>query len=50
MGDGLGDFDGEFKVGWRGRGPALPGFEHVRAMEAGVDFDAVEASGGTFEV
>jgi len=45
MRDGLGNFYGELEVRWCCGGPALPGFEHVRAVKAGVDFDAVEALG-----
>ena len=50
VGDGLGKFDGEAEVGGRGGGPALPGFAHVGAVEAGVDFDALEAMGVALEV
>lgn len=50
VGDGFGEFDGEAEVGWRGGGPALPGFALVRAMEAGVDLDGVEAVGVALEV
>ena len=50
MRDGLRNFDGELEVRWGGCGPALPGLEHVRAVKAGVDFDAVEAGGGALEV
>jgi len=45
MGDGAGDFYGEAEVVGSGGGPAFPGFALVGAMEAGVDFDAVEAGG-----
>ena len=50
VGDGAGEFYGEAEVGRCGGGPALPGFAHVRAVEAGVDFDAVEAVGVALEV
>jgi len=50
MCDCLGNFYGELEVRWRGGSPALPGFEHVRAVEAGVDFDAVETLGIADEV
>ena len=50
VGDGFGDFYGEAEVFGGGGGPALPGFEHVGAVEAGVDFDAVEALGVADEV
>ena len=43
MGDGLGNLYGELEVRWCRGSPALPGFEHVRAVKAGVDFDAAEA-------
>ena len=42
MSDGLGQFYGEAKFIGRGRGPALPGFALVGAVEAGVDLHAVE--------
>ena len=45
MRDRLGNFYGELEVRWCCGGPALPSFEHVRAVKAGVDFDAVEALG-----
>ncbi len=48
--DGLGEFDGEAEVVGCCSGPTLPGFEHVRAVEAGVDFDAVEDAGVAVEV
>jgi len=41
---------GEAEVFWRGGGPALPGFQHVRAVEAGVDFNAGETGCVAFEV
>jgi len=50
VGDGAGKFYGEAEVGGRGGGPTLPGFAHVRAVEAGVDLDAVEAVGVALEV
>ena len=50
MGDGFGEFDGEAEVVGGGCGPALPGFAEVGAMEAGVDFDAVEGLGVALEV
>ena len=50
MGDGLGNLYGELEVRWCRGSPALPGFEHVRAVEAGVDFDAAEALGIADEV
>jgi hypothetical protein len=50
VGDGTGEFDGEAEVGRSGGGPALPGLAEVRAVEAGVDFDAVEAVGVALEV
>jgi len=50
VGDGLGEFDGEAEVVWCGGAPTLPGFEHVRAVEAGVDLDAVEDAGVALEV
>ena len=50
VGDGLGEFDGEAEVGRCGFGPAFPGFTHVGAMEAGVDFDAAEKVGVALEV
>jgi len=50
VGDGLGELDGEAEVGRRGGGPALPGFAQVGAVEAGVDFDAVEAVGVALKV
>ena len=50
MRDRLGNFYGELEIRWRGGGPALPGFKHVRTMEAGVDFDAVKALGVADEV
>ena len=48
--DGLGEFDGEAEVVGCCSGPTLPGFEHVRAVEAGVDFDAIEDAGVALEV
>ncbi len=48
--DGLGEFDGEAEVIGRGCGPALPGFAQVRAVEAGVDLNAMEAVGVALEV
>ena len=50
MRDGLGNLYGKPEVRWCCVGPALPGFEHVRAVEAGVDFDTVEALGVADEV
>lgn len=50
MGDGLGEFDGEAEVGRRGGGPAFPGFALVGAVEAGVDFYAMEMVGVALEV
>jgi hypothetical protein len=50
VGDGLGELDGEAEVRRRGGGPALPGFALVRAMEAGVDFYAMDEVGVALEV
>ena len=48
--DGAREFDGEAEVGRRGDGPALPGFAHVGAVKAGVDFYAMEEVGVALEV
>ena len=50
MGDGAGHLYGEAEVIRRGGGPAFPGFTQVRAVEAGVDLDAVEAVSVALEV
>ena len=50
VGDGLGELDGEAEVSGSGGGPAFPGFVLVGAVEAGVDFGAVEGVGVAVEV
>jgi len=48
--DGLWKLDGEAEVGRGAVRPSLPGFALVRTVEAGVDFDTVEAVCASLEV
>ena len=50
VGDGLGEFDGEAEVIGRGGRPSLPRFAKVRAVDAGVDLDAMETVGIALEM
>ncbi len=50
VGDGLGNLHGEAEVRRRAGCPSLPCFLLVRAMEAGVHLDAVEAVRAAFEM
>lgn len=40
--DGFRNLDGELEIRWCAGGPAFPGFAHVGAVKAGIDFDTVE--------